>query len=267
MNNFHRELAPISSEAWDEIEDEAKRTLKRYLGARRVADVVGPLGLAHSAVGTGHLKDVTAPFEGVETRQREVKPLVELRVPFELSRQQIDDVERGSQDSDWQPVKDAARAIAFAEDRTVFDGFAEAGVEGVRQATSNPAVTLPEDHDDWPEAVAEAVSQLRLAGVNGPYVLVLGARAYTEASGASDDGYPILRHIERQVDEVVWAPAIEGGFVMTRRGGDFELTIGQDFTIGYLSHTATTVQLYLFETIAYRTLTSEAAVTLEEHKE
>ena len=41
-----------------------------------------------------------------------MKALVELRVPFELDRQQIDDVERGANDSDWQPVKDAARRIA-----------------------------------------------------------------------------------------------------------------------------------------------------------
>jgi hypothetical protein len=33
---------------------------------------------------------------------------VELRVLLELSRQAIDDVERRSEDSDWQPVKDAA---------------------------------------------------------------------------------------------------------------------------------------------------------------
>jgi uncharacterized linocin/CFP29 family protein len=58
--------------------------------------------------------------------QREVKSLVELSVPFRLSRQQIDDVERGAADSDWSPVKEAARKIAFAEDRAVFEGYAAA---------------------------------------------------------------------------------------------------------------------------------------------
>jgi uncharacterized linocin/CFP29 family protein len=65
-----------------------------------------------SAVGTGHLKMIPEPGEGVLARQREVKALVELRVRFELDRQQIDDVERGANDSDWQPAKDAARKIA-----------------------------------------------------------------------------------------------------------------------------------------------------------
>src|SRR5580700_7502524 len=123
MNNLHRELAPISDKAWAEIEEEASRTLKRHLAARRVFDVQGPKGVELSAVGTGHLSQIAAPGDGIEAAQREVKALVELRVPFELARQAIDDVERGADDSDWSPLKDAARRIAFAEDRAVFEGY------------------------------------------------------------------------------------------------------------------------------------------------
>ena len=48
----------------------------------------------------------------------------------------------------------------------------------------------------------------------------------------------MLQHIHRLVEtEIIWAPAIAGGFVLTTRGGDFDLHIGQDFSIGYLSHT------------------------------
>ncbi len=263
MNNLHRELAPVSDSAWAEIEEEASRTLKRHLAARRVVDLLGPKGLEFSAVGTGHLQQIPAPGDGIQATQREVKALVELRVPFELSRQQIDDVERGSTDSDWWPVKEAARKIAFAEDRSVFDGYAAAGIQGVREVSSNPRLALPADAKDYPRAVAQAVSQLRLAGCNGPYALLLSADAYTAASGDSDEGYPILRHIERLIDgEVVWAPAIEGGLVLTTRGGDFELDIGQDISIGYLSHSQANVELYFQETFTFRVLTTEAAVVL-----
>src|SRR5271169_5556000 len=109
MNNLHRELAPISEAAWAQIEEETKRTLERYLAGRRVVDVPSPAGIASPAVATGHLLPIKAPASDILARQREVKPLVELRVPFELSRQTIDDVERGSEDSDWQPAKDAAK--------------------------------------------------------------------------------------------------------------------------------------------------------------
>src|SRR5271170_6529309 len=155
MNNLHRELAPISDMAWAQIEEEAARTLKRYLAGRRVVDVNAAAGTGLSAVGTGHLVSIAAPGDGILSRQREVKALVELRVPFELDRQMVDDVERGANDSDWQPAKDAARKLAFAEDRAIFEGYDAAGIVGVRQGTSNPKNSLPADVRKYPEAFAQ----------------------------------------------------------------------------------------------------------------
>lgn len=267
MNNLHRELAPISEKAWAQIEQEASRTLKRHLAARRVVDVPEPKGLELSAVGTGHVRQIPPLAEGIQAAQREAKALVELRVPFELTREAIDDVERGATDSNWAPVKEAARKIAFAEDRAVFEGYAQAGIQGIRQGCSNPGVALPTNVKGYSSAVAEALSQLRLAGVNGPYALVLGAEAYTAASGGSDGGYPVLKHIQHLIDgEIVWAPAIDGGFVLTTRGGDFELDVGQDISIGYLSHSKAAVELYLQESFTFRLLTTEAVVALTREK-
>jgi uncharacterized linocin/CFP29 family protein len=263
MNNLHRELAPISDAAWADIEEETTRTLKRHLAGRRVVDVHGAGGVGLSAVGTGHLKTMAAPADGILARQRDVRALVEFRVPFELDRQQIDDVERGANDSDWQPAKDAAQKIAYAEDRAIFEGYAAAGIVGVRQGTSNPVVTLPADVRQYPDAIAQALSRLRLVGVNGPYSVLLGADAYTALAETSDNGYPVLDHIKKLVkDEVVWAPAIAGACVLTTRGGDFDLHLGQDFSIGYLSHTDSVVRLYLQETLTFLLLTTEAAVAL-----
>ena len=106
-------------------------------------------------------------------------------------------MERGANDSDWQPVKDAARLMAFAEDRAIFEGYAAAGIDGIREGTSNPIMTLPADIRDYPDAIAQALSQLRLVGVNGPYSVVLSADAYTGLSETSDHGYPVLEHIKR----------------------------------------------------------------------
>lgn len=263
MNNLHRELAPISDKAWQQIEEEARRTLKRHLAARRVVDVDGPKGADFSAVGTGHLNTVASPGDGVHASQREVQALVELRVPFELTRSAIDDVERGAVDSDWSPVKEAARTIAFTEDRAVFEGYAAAGIQGVREVSSNKPLTLSSSIKNYPDIVARAVSLLKVAGVEGPYALVLGDDVYTAASGGSDEGYPVFHHLERIVDGgVIWAPAINGAYVMTTRGGDFELDIGQDISIGYLGHSATTVELYLQESFTFRMLTAEAAIGL-----
>jgi uncharacterized linocin/CFP29 family protein len=172
-------------------------------------------------------------------------------------------VERGANDSDWQPAKDAAKKIAFAEDEAIFEGYAEAEIGGIRQGTSNPIMGLPADVRDYPDAVAQALSQLRLVGVNGPYTVLLGADAYTALAETRDHGYPVLEHVKRLVkDQIIWAPAIIGAFVLTTRGGDFELAIGQDVSIGYSGHSDSAVRLYLQETFTFRLLTTEAAVAL-----
>jgi uncharacterized linocin/CFP29 family protein len=189
--------------------------------------------------------------------------MVELRVPFTLSREQIDDVLRGAQDSDWQPAKDAARTIAYAEDQAIFAGYAAAGIGGIVAGASNPPQILPAEVASYPTAFAQAVSQLRSAGVDGPYSAVLSAEAYTAVSEASDHGYPVIRHLHNVLDgELIWAPSISGAVVLTARGGDFSLHLGQDLSIGYQSHTDTEVVLYLQESFTFQLLTAEAAVSL-----
>ena len=264
MNNLHRELAPISDEAWADLEAEAKRTFTRHVAGRRVVDVLGPAGDTLAAVGTGHLAPPTGSG-AVQARVRQARPLVEFQVPFTVSRAAVDDVARGARDSDWQPVKDAARQIAFAEDAMVFDGFASSGVDGIRAGTSHPAIALPTDPAGYPVAVAQAMSALRLAGVSGPYSLLLSAEAYTAVVETTDHGYPIREHIQRVLGSeghIVWAPALTGALLLSERGGDYELHLGQDLSIGYLSHDADTVQLYLQETMTFLCYTAEASVAL-----
>ena len=264
MNNLHRELAPVTDAAWAQIEDEARRTFTRNLAGRRVVDVIGPSGLDLAAVGTGHLHPIDTPHEAVILHQREAQPVIELRAPFTVSRSAVDDVARGAGDSDWQPVKEAARNIAFAEDRLIFHGSAAAGIEGIVLSSSNDALTLPADVATSPDTVAQGLSVLRLAGVDGPYSLLLSADAYTAIAETTDHGYPVLEHVARLLKdgEAIWAPALEGGLLVSTRGGDYELHLGQDLSIGYLSHDSESIQLYLEESLTFLALTAESSVPL-----
>jgi uncharacterized linocin/CFP29 family protein len=270
-DNLHRELAPISTAAWAEIEQEARRTFAQHLAGRRVVDLAGPDGPGLSAVGTGHVREIAAPAEGVLAKAREAQHIVELRVPFTVDRSAVDDVQRGAADSDWQPVKDAARRAAYAEDRAVFEGYPAGGIQGVHAASSNPPLPLPADVRELPNTVSQALTTLRLAGVEGPYALLLGAEAYTAVNETSDHGYPIRTHIARLLGDsdgaagaaIVWAPAITGGYLLSTRGGDFELHLGQDLSIGYTSHDEDSVALYFQESLTFFAYTSEAVVALE----
>ncbi len=263
MNNLHRELAPITDAAWAEIDEEARRTFRGSIAGRRVVDLIGPSGPDLAAVGTGHLSAVEAPVQGVQARLHEAQHVVQLRVPFRISRQAADGVELGSRDSDWQPVKDAARAMALAEDQAIFRGAAGAGIEGIEPGSSNEPLAVPADVRDLTDVVSRGLTQLRLAGVGGPYSLLLSPGLFTAVSEITDHGFPVREHIRRLIDgDIVWAPALEGALLLSTRGGDFELHLGQDLSIGYSSHDADSIELYCQESLTFFSYAGEASVVI-----
>ena len=264
MNDLLREHAPISSEAWSEIDAEATRTLKTLLAARRLVDFEGPLGWAAASVPTGRVEKLSPPLqEGAVTRLRDSLPLMELRVPFEVSRDELEAVGRGARDADLDSVRNAARAAGIAEDRAVFQGYRPAGIVGMFEASASQSLSIPENYEAYPDVVAEATHRLRSEGVNGPYGIALGPRCYTGLTRSTTRGYPVINHVRELLDgPIVWAPAADGAVVMSLRGGDFELTVGQDFSIGYLDHTADKVRLYIEESFTFLILSKQAAVPL-----
>lgn len=270
MSDLLRGLAPVSEAAWKHIQQEAQRTLKSMLAGRKLVDFCGPLGWQASAISLGRAEPVEAGFDdgrpsgGVQVRLRQVLPLVELRVPFELSREELEALGRGAKDPNLDAVRQAARHGALAEDRAIFQGYSAAGIRGLMEESSSSPLQLSEDFDKYPGVVVEAINKLHMAGVNGPYAIALGPRCWAGLNQGTENGYPIIGHVKRLLDgPIVSAPTLSGALVLSTRGGDFELTVGQDFSLGYLEHTAEKVRLYLQESFTFRVLSPEAAVPLE----
>jgi uncharacterized linocin/CFP29 family protein len=265
MNHLMRGLAPISDHAWEEINEEAASVLRQFLAARKLVEFTGPKGWDHAAEATGRSTPLDdAPHDGVDGAIRRVLPLVELRAAFELDRAELDAIERGAPDPDLEAVAEAARRLALAEDQAVFDGYAAAGIEGIAEASPHDAIAITDDYEDYPGSVAKAVSRLRLEGVEGPYGVALGPQCYQGVMETTQrGGYPVLEHVRAILGgPIVWAPAVNGAVVVSLRGGDFELVVGQDVSIGYRSHTDTTVGLYLEESLTFRAVGPEAGIAL-----
>jgi uncharacterized linocin/CFP29 family protein len=265
MDDLRRKLAPIPKPAWHEIDEEARKHLKVILAARRIVDFKGPLGWAASAVEIGRTDALAkGPGAGVTAAVRRVQRLVELRADFELERKELDAVARGAKVIDLDPLRAAARAIGVAEDRVIFHGYPEADIQGIIEASADRALTLTSDYQKYPLAVSEALYRLQTDGVGGPYAMALGPDCYKGLTGTTTpSGYPVLQHVQRLIEgPVFFAPGVRGAVVASLRGGDFELVIGRDFSIGYQDHTTTSVRLYLEESMTFRVLTPEAAVPL-----
>jgi uncharacterized linocin/CFP29 family protein len=265
MDLLKRELAPITTEAWEQIDDEARRVLALHLAGRKLVDFSGPHGWKYGGVNTGRLTHIEkSPVENVAHAIRVVRPLVELRTPFVLPLLELDFAARGANDLDLDVVIDAAERLAHAEDGAIFHGFKEGHIKGIIESSPHTPVDVSATLD-WPRALTEAKETLRLAGVNGPYALAAGLEAYAELIATGDDGYPLRKRVEQNIldSPIVWAPALKGGAVlMSTRGGDYELTVGQDLSIGYASSDRKNVELYLTETFTFRVLEDKAAILL-----
>ena len=265
MNHLMRELAPVTDEAWAQIEAEATRSITHVLAGRRLVDFSGPHGWGHGAVDVGRADQVDpGELDGVEVAQRSVLPLLEVRSAFSLSRSELAAADRGATDLDLSAVITAGRAAGLAEDHVVFHGHRPGGISGVVAVTPHEAVPISDDYSHYPEHVATAVGVLRAADIAGPFAIALGARCYTGVTETTEHGgYPVFEHL-RQIlgGPVVWAPAVDGAVVLSQRGGDFELTVGEDFSVGYRAHDGDTVDLYIEESLAFRINTPDAAVHL-----
>ena len=265
MNHLNRSNAPISNDAWDLLDEEAKEQLTPALAARKLVDFSGPHGWEHSASNLGRVSRVAgSPVDGVDVRQRRVLPLIELRDEFTISREELRNADRGAEDADLDPLDQAAQRIARAENTSVLHGFAAAGIEGVTESSSHPPITLSEDFDDYPGHAAKAVEMLLAAGVGGPYGLALGPRCYTGVIESTEHGGILVFDHLRQIlgGPIVWAPGVDGAIVVSVRGGDFLFESGQDLSVGYDSHDGDNVRLYLEESFSFRVAGGEAAVAL-----
>ncbi len=258
-DRLRRDQAPITAAAWALVDEEAGRALRHFLAGRALVDFTGPRGWSHSAEADGRVEAIGSPVAGVEMRSRVVRPMIETRTGFSLSRAELDAVERGLEAPDLDAVTAAARRAAEAEDRSVFGGET-----GMATASPHEPVPISDDYSNYPRHVASAVAVLRRAGVEGPYGIALGDRCYTGVIETTEHGgYPVLEHVRSILNgPVVWAPTVDGALVVSMRGGDYELVSGADFAIGYSGHSDSEVELFLEESFTFKVREPAAAVAL-----
>jgi uncharacterized linocin/CFP29 family protein len=263
MDMLKRSLAPLPDAAWTILDETVVRVLKAHLSARTLVDFKGPLGWDYAAVNVGQLATTGQAANNVPWGVRGVLPLVETRVPFTLSRWDVDNAVRGSQTLDLKPAEDAARRIARFEETAAYLGFPEGQIQGLVKAASNKPVPLPKRPEDLPHVLSVAMHTLRDVSVVGPYALVLDRELYHMLLQTTSSGYPLLPVVREIVQgPIVPSAVVTGGLLLSTRGGDFELTVGGDFAIGYQDHDKQHVELFLTESFTFRVLEPAAAVAL-----
>jgi len=264
MSFLKREHAPLTEEAWQAIDEAARMALETSLTARRLVDVSEPRGFRFSALSLGRLDLAEdTPEPGVAFGLRRVLPLVETRVPFEVDIWELDNLSRGAEDVDLTSVEEAAARAAAFEDRAVLLGLPGTMEPGMSAAAGHPPVDFEHEANGFLEAVSGALLTFRRTSIGGPYALVTGRDTYLFLASAAA-GYPLMKRVRDLIQgPILESHLVEGALLTSLRGGDFALTLGQDFAVGYETHDTRKVRLYLTESFAFQLVEPKAVMRFE----
>lgn len=261
MNILKKSIAPITDKAWEEIADQTKEILRTYQTARKFVDIDGPNGLEQAGVSTGRLVvPENQSDKGINYGIREYLPLVEIRKPFELDLWELDNVERGAKDVDLEPLEDAVKEMASFEENAIYQGFEPAKIKGLEESAEGGVVSIPNNTNAFLKEIGTQIIKLKRNAVEGPYSLVISENEWLEMIKLSE-GYPIQMQLKELLGgKVIINPSNKKSFLVSERGGDYELILGQDITLGYDSHSTRSVKLYLTSSFTFRVIAPEAIV-------
>lgn len=249
-----REMAPLTALAWDEIDSRAEEVLKSRLTARKAVKVVGPKGLDFTSLSEGRLEVIDDPDSTVAAGIYKVQPLIEARVSFALNRWEMDNLTRGAKNIDLSNLEEAAKKIAEFEEIAVYRGFEAGQIKGLDCVGANKKIPFGKTDASIMEAISKGMITLREKFEAGPFVLIVGEEAYNRLNKSSQ-GYPLIKRIESLISgKILLSTVLEGAFLIPYDNSNFELTIGQDFAIGFDFYDQENIHLFITESFTFRVL-------------
>lgn len=260
MNILKRGLAPLTPEAWEEIDERASQVLKSRLTARKAVKVDGPKGLGCTAVSEGRIYVNEKEKKDLRVGVFRIKPLMEVSVGFSLNRWELDNISRGAKDVDLSSLEEAAKKIADFEESVVYSGYEANGIKGFDQSSAHEMISFGTDGPSIVDAITKGIIALKESFQHGPYVLIAGKEAYTRLN-QEIQGYPLTRRIAHLLDgKILFSPVATGAYLIPYNDENLELTIGRDFSIGYEAMDGDDIKLFIMESLTFRVLNEEVIV-------
>ena len=262
MDILKRQMAPVTEEAWEEIDEQAKEILENRLTARKFVDVSSPLGWDVASVPEGSLGEIYDKEKGVRYGVRQSRPIIETRISFDLEIWELDNITRGSEDVDLEPLEEAAAKAADFEDMAVYEGVSKAGVAGLIEE-SEESLPLPSGTTEIVDTVSDAVRKFKESSIEGPYGIVVNSDLWSKINHFVQ-GYPVGKKITDILEgPMIYNPSLDTPLIVSLRGGDFDLSLGRDFSIGYENHDNEKVSLFITESFTFKILDPAAVITME----
>ncbi|HEX9306661.1 MAG TPA: family 1 encapsulin nanocompartment shell protein [Anaeromyxobacter sp.] len=234
-----RDVAPFAQEVWDEIDAVARAAADEVRAARRIVEVVGPLGFAARA---GVAEDEPVAADEAETQAHvhvpRVRALPVLHRSFALGARSVAAKELLREPLVLSEAAEAARQIARAEDRLLFSGNQAAGVRGLLAHDGIVELTA----GDWsdPARAADdllaALARLDAAGRHGPFAVAVSPGRFYQLLRPYP-GMALTPHsqlLPAFMGGIVKAPALQdGAVVVVRSASGPRAVVGQELAAAY----------------------------------
>lgn len=255
-----RNLAPITSNVWEELDSRAKEVLSTYLSGRKVVNVHGPKGWDYTVIPEGRLEKVDDCDKDICYGMYKAKPLMEVRSEFELNRWELDNLTRGAKDIDLKPLEEAVRKVALFEENAIYNGIHTASIKGLMEVSKENSIDFGEDGEAIIDAISEGMLKLKEAFVEKPYKLVVGKEAWKRLN-KKIEGYPLIKRVEDLLgSEIVYSHVLDGALLIPYDHEDIEMTIGNDFSIGYQDSDTEKIKFFITESFTLRILDEDIIV-------
>jgi len=264
MDFLKRDSAPITEKGWEELDSRSKEIFKNNLKIRKIIDVEGPYGWDYSSYNLGKNELVENPRDGLGWGIRQVLPLVEIRNPFVLKQWELDNIERGLENPDLEGLETATKQLSMFENNLILKGLEKANIIGLQTfAKQNSVESSKENVKDFVKSLFEVKKRFMEQGIEGPYTLVINKEIW-QGLFTMNLSYP-LNLIVKEIIGAKVKPLhnLEESFVISNRGGDFKLILGQDISLGYDSKVEEQLKFFFTESLTFHVLTPEAIVGLQ----
>lgn len=276
MDFLDRASAPLTAEEWDLIDQQVVKAAKEVMVARRVIDVLGPLGpgvysfpYSYYSSGKSVIGLVGDEEDLLEAAGRHTVNLPMIYQDFKLFWRDMEADRNLGAPLDVATAALAANAVALKEDDLIFNGSKELGHEGLFTATGRQKLKI----SNWEENgagladVVKAKNLLAQAGHYGDASLVVSPALYGQlVRQYGMTGMLELDQVKALVQGgVFYSNMIQGnkGVLLSNRAPNVQMVVGQDLVTGYTESSKMNHIFRVMETAALLIRRADAIVTIE----
>ena len=156
---------------------------------------------------------------------------MESRIEFEMDRWELDNIERGAKDVDYEPLENAVKEIALFEENAIYNGLEEGLIKGIDNMVEIGAHSLRQ----WPYYYYGShnprTNSPKENYQGGPFSLVVNEEAYKRIL-SRETSYPLDERIEKLIGgKIVYSHVVNGAYLLPYNHDDLELTLEEIFLL------------------------------------